>query len=154
MALRWPWKLRRTRILDLALALVLIALAVRAILAVLPAPLQAERRRARVSIYVTAAPGGLREVLVPGERVWCARDGVMLGRIIRVEARPASAAARPAWDGAADLLVMLSVTGRYQAGRGLYLDRNLAVRVGETYPLRSTLGAFWGRVERISLAER
>ena len=149
----WQWwrNIRRFGLFELAVALVFAAVAVRAVTLALPSPLRAERRRVVLAVFVSAAPDGLEKVLRPGEKVWCARNGAVFGRISSISSRPAIMSQHPGWAVARDILVSLAGTGRYQAGRGLYLGRNLAVRVGETYPLRCTLGSFWGRVERISL---
>ena len=151
MGWQWPWKSRRFCLVDLAVLLVLAAVAARAVIAVLPSPLHAERRRVVLAVFISAAPAGLEEALRPGERVWCARNGAVLGRVSSVSSRPATMSRRPGWSMPRDILILLAGTGRFQAERGLYLGRNLAIRVGETYPLRCTLGSFWGRVERISL---
>ena len=152
MRFRGPSLLGRWRLFDLILALVMAAIAIRAILAVLPVPLTAERRRVQIWLFVASVSGGMEQTLVRGEQVWRARDGAKLGRIEAIRSRPAlDANHRSGWQAWRDILLCLSATGRYQAGRGLYLGRNLPVRVGDVYPLRTTLGAFWGRVERISL---
>ncbi len=149
----WHWwrNSRRFGLFELAVALVFAAVAVRAVTLALPSPLRAERRRVVLAVFISAAPSGLEKVLRPGEKVWCARNGAVLGRVSSISSRPAIMNQHPGWSAARDILILLAGTGRYQTGRGLFLGRNLAVRVGETYPLRCTLGSFWGRVERISL---
>lgn len=145
--MRW-----KPRALDLALLVVMAALAARAVAAVLPKPLRAERRRVEAAFFVADAPSGLAEALRPGERIWCGRNGAALGRIKEIRARP-SAGQRRGWSAAQDLLILVESTGRYRAGQGLYLHRQMPVRVGESYPLRTTLGSFWGRLERLRLAD-
>ncbi|MCL6613797.1 MAG: DUF4330 family protein [Firmicutes bacterium] len=149
---RWPWKSGRIKPIDLGLFLVAAAIAVRAVVAVLPVPLGARERRVAIAVFVASAPSGLAESLRRGERVWCARNGGTFGEIISVQVRPAEAA-RPGWSPRVDLLILLSGRGRYRPGSGLYLDRGLAVRIGESFPLRTALAAFSGRVERLSFAE-
>lgn len=143
----------RDRWWNLAIFLVFALIALRALAAVLPVPLRAERRRVSIALFVEGAPEGLAAVL-RGENAWHARGGALLGRIVDVQTRPARDPSRRSWSAPLDLLAVVEGGGRYRRGKGLYLDRNLPIRVGETYPLRTTLGAFWGRVERITVRGR
>lgn len=142
----------RDRWVNRAVVLICVIIALRALAAALPVPLRAEPRRARVAIFVAGASLGLARALAPGERIWHAGGGALLGRIVDVRTRPApESSPRRAWSAPVDLLAVVEGSGRYRPGKGLYLGRNLPVRVGESYPLRTTLGSFWGRVEEITL---
>ncbi|MGE5527631.1 MAG: hypothetical protein ACM3X6_00615 [Patescibacteria group bacterium] len=152
MKLRWPAACRGRRWLDLILVLALAAVAIRTVLAVLPAPLYAQRREARVWLYAASVPPGLARALSPGLKVWRANDRALLGRIVEVRSRRARIITRPGWSAPLDLLIVISAEGRYREDNGFYLGKNLPVRIGEAHALRTALGAFWGRVERITLA--
>lgn len=148
-------KFNRPKTLQIVMALVFLAIAVRVVAALLPVPLNAERRMVRLYLFVQASPNGLADVLPVDETIRHARSGVLFGRIISVQSRPAVVpSSKPGWASSRDLLIELSAGARFQAGKGLYLGRNLAVRVGETHLFRTTFGVFWGRVERISLNSR
>ena len=152
---RGPVVLGRLRSFDLILILIFGAIAIRAIVAALPVPLIAARRQVELLIFVSSTSQGMEDALTVGEYIRYARNGTSLGRIIAIHSRPAQDSEQGRWWSAArDILIHLSTTGRYRAGRGLYLSRNLPARVGETYPLRTTLGSFWGRVERITFGAR
>ncbi len=137
--------------IEIAAIAVFLAVAVRAVVSVLPVPLRAERRQAAIVVFVAAASPGLADCLAEGEYVWHAGNGAALGRVVSVRSRPASGSTGSGWSARRDFLVRLAGAGRYQAGKGLYLGRNMPIRVGEIYPLRTTLGAFRGKVEEIAL---
>lgn len=138
--------------MELGLLLVAAVIAVRAVVAVLPVPLGARECRLSMAVFVASAPSGLADSLRRGERVWCARNGGTFGEIVSVQVRPAQAD-RPGWSPRVDLLILLTSRGRYRPESGIHLDRGLPVRIGDSFALRTTLAAFSGRVERLSLAE-
>ncbi|MGE5551122.1 MAG: hypothetical protein ACM3ZC_11435 [Bacteroidota bacterium] len=143
----------RFRLRDLALAVVFGAIAIRAATAALPVPLGTEPRQVHITFFIKDVSAGLLGALPPGETVRHAKNGAALGRIISAQSRPArEPASGRHWSEALDVLAVVAGKGRFRAGKGLYLGRNLPVRVGESYPLRTTLASFWGRVERIKVA--
>lgn len=148
--MHWPGRLRP---LNLAIFLIAVAIAIRALSLVVPIPITAERRRIEMEIFVNAASEGLIDALKPGERLWSARNGASFGRIVDVRRRLAADQGR-SWSRKNDILLRVAGTGRFQRDLGLFIQRNQAVRVGESYPLRTALGSFWGRIERLTLLGR